>query len=804
MSRIIVFILFVFLVCTHGKTQEITILDGLTQHRMEGVKIKAMDGSVNALTNAEGRFLLDSFLHIDSVSISYPGYVVQYWRTSDLSKNLTVELEDEPIAIVETVITASRWKQDRHEIPGKITKLNLKNVDILAPQTTADLLDNSGSVFVQKSQLAGGSPQLRGFGTNRVMIVVDGVRMNNAIFRSGNLQNVISLDANSLSNVDVLFGPSAVLYGSDAIGGVMSFKTLTGNYSYTDTLKTKTNIFSRYSSSSNELTGHVDVNIYKKKWSILTSATYARYEDLVAGKYGNDSYLRPTYQDRINDRDTTLMNQSPRIQIGSGFSQLNLIQKIQYRPSKKNEFIYTGIYSTTSNAPRYDRLIQDKNMDLVLDFGEWYYGPQTWMSHTLNWIHSPKENTLYDELSVVIGYQVFGESRHDRKVGEQQRRNQFEKVHAFSMNFDLTKKLSSRSKLFYGAEGVFNAVLSEANKENIYTGSRIAINPRYPNNSTWQTYGVYTKLKFDLTEEWIFTTGLRFSAYHVKTIFDQDLFSYTDAENINANFALNGSMGILFHPDKSSKYYLNISSGFRAPNVDDIGKVFDSEPGAVVVPNVDLQPEYAYNVELGFEKFFGSKVKLDLAVYGTYLKDAMSRANFQLNGLDSILYQGVISNVEAIQNSSNAYVYGMQFGVEWVIYKGFSLKSTINYQKGEQYEVNLGAYRPKPHIAPLFGRASLQYKRRRFRIVTSFIFNGRIGASELPLIERNAVGYAQRNGENYVPEWYTLNVNASYFFNKHLSVNAGVQNITNQLYRTVGSGISASGRNYIVSFKASF
>lgn len=222
-SRFFLMVIGFLLVYSNLNAQEITILDGLTQHRIQGVKVESLSLEIQRLTNSKGRFQLEDFYSTDSLIISFPGFVSQRLKVENLKSIVTIELEDKPISIEETVVTANKWEQHNIEVPGKITKLNLKNIDILGPQTTADLLDNSGYVFIQKSQLAGGSPQLRGFGTNRVMIIVDGVRMNNAIFRSGNLQNVISLDANSLSGVEVLFGPGAVMYGSDAIGGVMHF-----------------------------------------------------------------------------------------------------------------------------------------------------------------------------------------------------------------------------------------------------------------------------------------------------------------------------------------------------------------------------------------------------------------------------------------------------------------------------------------------------------------------------------------------------------------------------------------------------
>ena len=85
----------------------------------------------------------------------------------------------------ELVVSANKWEQNLMEVPGTVSRVSKQLIQFQNPQTSADLLTLTGKVFVQKSQLGGGSPMIRGFATNRVLLVVDGVRMNNAIFRSG-------------------------------------------------------------------------------------------------------------------------------------------------------------------------------------------------------------------------------------------------------------------------------------------------------------------------------------------------------------------------------------------------------------------------------------------------------------------------------------------------------------------------------------------------------------------------------------------------------------------------------------------
>ncbi|MDG1776348.1 MAG: TonB-dependent receptor [Crocinitomicaceae bacterium] len=805
MNRISWLIIFlaISLPCFNSFSQEITILDKVTQVYIPGVKVYATNPKVQTLSDGQGKFNLELFSECDSVYVSYTSYETQELSVFELKGVAQIELTDQALSVSEMIVTANRWEQDKAKVPNRIAKLNMKDAELLGPQTTADLLETSGYVFVQKSQLAGGSPQLRGFGTNRVMITVDGVRMNNAIFRSGNLQNVLSLDANSLESAEVLFGPGAVMYGSDAIGGVMDFRSKKAQLITDSTrLRSKFNVFSRYSTASNESTTHFDFNYGKKKWAFMTAITFSKFGDLKTGSYGNSAFLRPSYQETINGVDSTLVNEDSNLQIGSGYWQANAIQKVYFKPSKEWSFDYGFLFSTTSDAPRYDRLTLDANSDGQLDNAEWYYGPQQWMMHRLTVVNTPVKNLLYDQMRLTVAYQSYRESRHDRKKGATERRNKYEHVDALSLNSDFDKTLSSRIKLFYGIEGVFNLVHSNADKTSIIDGSSYEINARYPDGSRWQTYGVYTKWNYSIHDKWILNTGIRYTIYDIVAKFDTSLFAVPIPGVNNSDGALNGTIGLVYNPNVRSQIYINGSSGFRAPNIDDIGKVFDSEPGSVVVPNVHLKPEYAYSAEFGFVKAIKNSVKLDGAVYYTYLKDALARTTFNFNGQDSILYDGVLSQVQAIQNISNAYVYGLQGGVELNLGKGFSLKSMISYQKGFEYNVDSASYFPKSHITPLYGRTALSYKRRHLRMEMYAVYHGRMNHDDLPLIERKNHSYAlDHEGNSYTPSWYTLNIKATYFFNEHTSLNAGVENITDQLYRTFGSGISAPGRNFSLSLK---
>jgi TolB-like protein/Tfp pilus assembly protein PilF len=202
------------------------------------------------------------FKSVDSIYFRHMGYETLVFTYQQIeSMKFKVELSEENISLDEIIVSANRWEDNKIENPYRIEKISLEEVSFQNPQTSADMIGANDYIYIQKSQLAGGSPTLRGFAANRVMIVVDGVRMNNAIFRTGNLKNIISIDASSLESTEILFGPGAVMYGSDAIGGVMSFHTLEAKLSDGEKPLIKGSAFGRFSSGSIEKSGHFDLNL---------------------------------------------------------------------------------------------------------------------------------------------------------------------------------------------------------------------------------------------------------------------------------------------------------------------------------------------------------------------------------------------------------------------------------------------------------------------------------------------------------------------------------------------------------------
>jgi hemoglobin/transferrin/lactoferrin receptor protein len=785
------------------QAQQITIVEKTTLEPIDHVTVVNPRSGFSTLSDAAGRAVIERTRPEDTLYIQHLTYYPLRRTLADIEgDDGRVVMVERLLNLEEVVVSANKWEQNRRDLPHDIATISPREIAFRNPQTAADMLGGMNGVFVQKSQMGGGSPVLRGFEANKVLIVVDGVRLNNAIYRSGHLQNVIMLDPGILENAEVVFGPGSVIYGSDALGGVMDFHTRRPRLSFDGGTDISGHSWMRYSTANLEKSGHVDVNLGFDRIGFLTSLTFSDFGDMRSGNIHNPFYpdwgKRFEYVDRIDGEDVVVANDNPNVQTGTAYSQYNLLQKIRYAPDALTNFEYSFHYSQSSDIPRYDRLAEYRNGQLR--YAEWKYGPQTWMMHTLS-ADLSTPTPLYDHLRIVAAYQTVDEDRIDRGFGKSDERHREEDVAVASVNADASMQLdaSDAHRLFYGTEVVTNDVQSRGYIIDIDTDLRTPTSTRYPDGgSTMTTLAAYLTWRWHLAEQWSLNSGLRYSHILLDAAFEDKTFYDFPFDDLSINIgALNGSVGLVFRPQPDFAVNLNLSSGFRAPNVDDAGKVFDSSPGSVVVPNPDLASEYAYNMELGLEKTFGSSVHVNVVGWYTQLTDAIVRRAFRFNGQDSIMYDGTLSQVQANVNAGEARIYGASASFLADINGEFSLSSSVTWTYGRDITDDV----PLAHIPPVFGQTRLIYRRDRFRGEFALLYNGWKHIEEYsPTGEDNEVE-ATIYG---TPAWMTLNLRASYQLSELFQLNAALENILDEHYRPFASGVSAAGRNLVLALRATF
>ncbi|MBC6996107.1 TonB-dependent receptor [Neolewinella lacunae] len=784
--------------------QTIHITDELTSLPLEGVLLVSQNPPATTITDAKGEAGLQDFTMAEAISIRSFGYATVTTSYQQLlAAEFRLALVPTALHIDQIVVSATRWQRPASRTPATVLSISPETVALQQAQTAADLLGLSGKVFIQKSQQGGGSPMIRGFSANRLLYAVDGVRMNTAIFRGGNLQNVINLDPFAIENTEVLFGPGSVGYGSDAIGGVMSFQTLTPQLATTPGLHLTGKATLRHATANRERTGHLDLNLGWEKWAFVTSFSSWDFDHLRQGANGPTDYLKTVFVQRQAGTDRVIEQDDPLLQIPSAYGQRNFMQKVRFVPRKDWTLDYAYHHSTTTPYGRYDRHNRFRNGQPR--YAEWDYGPQQWSMHHLSASHR-RQSALYDAATVRLARQDFAESRIDRNLNQSIRNTQSEAVVAYSFNLDFNKAFGPQHELAYGAEYVHNDVRSTGLLTDIVTTAEQPGAARYP-AATWQSLAAFATHTYRPSGPWTLQAALRYNVFRLAADFNNnsDFFPLPFRTSQQQDGALTGSFGAVFRPAEKWILRANLGSAFRAPNVDDTGKVFDSEPGAVTVPNPNLAAEYAWNLDFGVAKLFGESVKVELLAYHTRLQNALVRRNFQLNGRDSILYQGELSQVQAIQNAALARVWGLQLGFEVQLPAGFRFLTDLNYQEGEE-ELDDGTTSASRHAAPAFGITRLRYTSKRTTLEINASYQAERSFARLAQEERakDEIYAKDAAGNNYAPAWYTLNFKAQYRFSKAFHLSVGLENLTDQRYRPYSSGISGAGRNGLLALSLYF
>lgn len=791
-SVISTLILLILSVCAYSQT--IIVKDDITLLPIQDVYIYDIEGTSSTNTNKSGEFDINVFQKSEFVTLQHPAYFNLTLPYNDLIKMKEVLLSEHIIKMDELVVSANKWEQSTADIPSSIVAINSREIAFQNPQTSADLLESSGKVFIQKSQMGGGSPMIRGFSANSILIVIDGVRMNNAIFRSGNLQNIMSIDPFMLESAEVIFGPGSVLYGSDALGGVMDFHTI--NPSFTEMPKTEASVLGRYSGANNEKTSIAKISYSKSRFSLFAGFSFSSYSDLRTGSNRPSNHpdfgKRKFYQTRENGVDVFKLNDNENIQRTSAYNQWNGIGKLRYKLSDKSEITYGGYFSNTTNIPRYDRLIlmDGENPKSA----EWNYGPQRWSRHSLRF-QSFNPVNLYSGIKMTFGYQTFEESRITRDFGSDLRLNRKEEVSVVSFNIDLDKEINSNNNIYYGAELILNGVQSNGISENIASHEISKAQSRYPDGgSSYNTFAAYVTYNNKLSEKFTLSGGGRLSNVSLTSTFvDKSLFDFPFNEVKLINTAVNGNLGIVFKPSSKWKLDYILSTGFRAPNVDDVGKLFDSEPGNLIVPNPDLKPEKVLNMDVGFSKSFNHNFKIDVTTFYSWVNDLIARRDFTFNGADSIIYDGVKSKVQALKNVENGLIYGLSIYAKGEISSTLAITSSYTITAGQD---NDGF--PIRHAAPNFGKTSIIWQKKKFHTEIYANYNAKLEWDKLAPSEQKKPHLYSSEG---ALSWLTFNLKCSIIINEYFKLNTGVENIFDIHYRPYSSGISAPGRNFILSAK---
>jgi len=777
----------------------VILLDAITEEPLIGVNIYTEDFRFTTVTDLDGKAIIKELGYRDVLLFSYIGYKTLELPVYKIRNRKGRILLEKDIEVLAEVTVVGRRDDPVEEIPYQVERITSRDIQLSSSQTSADLLEKNGGLFVQKSQMGGGSPIIRGFEANRVLLVVDGVRMNNAIYRNGHLQNAITIDPAILEQAEVIYGPGSLTYGSDALGGVVHYRTRDPKLALgpKEDLVLQTNASLRYAYANGEKAFHVDFNQGQKKWGSLTSFSFVDYDNLIAGSVRPAAYPKFGLKEVIPHPDPTIRekqtNPNPNQQWGTEYSQIDFLQKIKYQPSDKIYFVANVQWSVSSDVPRYDNLAETVADSSDLKWREWFYGPQQRILGSIK--TRILEQKHFDKGTIIASFQKVDEDRFKRKWAKNWLSGSEVDVFVYSLTADFDKYITEdeRMTLSYGFDASRNDVKSIAYAKYVHRGNQQGnllvdgddIITRYPSQGSWMnTYGAYGNFKWRSKNEVVSAeAGLRYSYVQLAGFFGandpiQWPQNYIDGIRLN-NGALTYGTGLTANTKDKWQFRALIASAFRSPNIDDFAQIREKN-GFITVPNTTLKPEKALTTELTIGKQFGEiktndagkksgmSLHLSATAFQTTLKDALTRKNFALpDGTDILLRDEEKLEIQANVNAETASIIGFSGNVLFKVSDKIELQSSLNYTKGTfRFQDELGGFSidtivPFSHIPPIYGRTSLTFNLGKWKIMPTVRYNGRKRPQDYAVASARIINgevFLRRDGTSdnidYTPEGY--------------------------------------------------
>ena len=768
------------------------------------------------ISDLNGNVDLELFSNERKIFFQLLGYSLLELYLDDIEDGSTVFLYPESQNLDEVILSVARSASSVNQIAEKVSVIKSEDLFISSPSSGAEMLELSPGVRIQKSQGGGGSPIIRGFEANRVLIVVDGVRMNNAIYRSGHLQNSITIDPSNIERAEVIFGSSSVGYGSDAMGGVIHYYTK--NPILKDSKKISSSFTSNFNSANNSVTNNFNTNYSSDNWGSITSISISKYGDIRMGKKRNHGYsnwgLNPIFSQNSRYKFYTepSINSDKNIQKNTGYSQVDLFQKFLFRIGDNNLLNLNIQFSESSDIDRFDQL--SIPMDDSLKFSEWYYGPQKRLLISPSLRIFPKKKFM-DKGVITFGFQKINESRVKRKFNSLNRSHQIEDLTVLSLNGDFDKSFNNGHTLSYGLETTYNhnyskaydRILSVDGNNVIGLGTKTAIPTRYPSDgSSYASFASYVNWSWNMSEFFTFNVGTRLTFTKLKASWNDVISVNPQLSKVNLNSeALTTTVSMKLRPSNKIQINTVLSSGFRNPNIDDIGKIRENN-GLLVVPNTFLKPEYAYNLDLGVDyRSLNGKSYFSIRGFSTIISRHIGRAEYTVYSdittpdTSTIIYNNEEVTTIANKNLGNRFIHGFSIDGFNNLSRGLKINYSLTYTKGDNNE----SYGPLPSISPLFGSLSLNYINNDITIRAVYKFSDSKDPSEYSIggedgLDETPYIIGQDGFKNFLgtPSWSDFSIFASKKISSNSTLRLGISNIFDIHYRTFASGISAPGRSF--------
>ncbi len=734
------------------------VLDQLNKRPIHNVNVYFQSKDLGTITDKNGNFVITNApIGGNELIVKHIGYNekrMQLNLKENEKTNLQIFLVPAAIEFDEIVYTANRRVESIFESQQDVAVAGQEKIDARSSPNTADAIREVPGVLVQKTTAGHGAPIIRGQIGKNVLLLYNGIRLNKPTFRFGANQYMNTISVEDLARIEVNKGPGSVMYGSDAMGGVINMISPEHDFGGQGN-QTSSSLALRYSSADQSQVAHAGLGKNFGRFSLLVGITGKKIGDLQAGE-------------NIGE------------QIPTGYTENNSNIRLGIKISNSTILDFDLLAVRQHEVPRYDKYVTDEYQKYIYDPQNRYLSAMTIRSNPqkINWISSIQWN---------FSYQLEEEGKIQQKTGQDAIVKNQNDLTSWGSYLQINSIWRSRHIFTYGYEIYHHKISSSQTRK--LNG---VIEPRrgnFPDGSTYRSIGLFVNDNITLNAKFDFNIGLRWSQIHLSALLGQPFGDFDD------NYSdVTGTFGLSFKAYSWLNVIGRYSKGFRAPNFNDTIVLKVSNSG-VDAPSPGLSPEKSHNFEIGL-KMRNDKMSGSLFMFYNRMVDLIDRYKGTYNGLDFFDDDGDgvrdPDEVDIYQkrNVAKAYIAGWELSGQIHFSPAWSVSGFLFWTYGQ----NLTFDEPLSRIPPLMGMVNLQYQfNQNIKLETFF----RAATKQDRLSSRDVDDI--RIPEGGTPGWKTFNLRGSFRVFENISFRVTLANIFDETYKEHGSGVYSPGRSMVLN-----
>jgi outer membrane receptor protein involved in Fe transport len=644
-------------------------------------------------------------------------------------------------------VTATRMQKRDIDIAAAVTAIDAETVLQFAPDVIAEMLRGQPGTFFQQTTPGQGVPIIRGLKGSQVLHMVDGMRLNNALFRSSPNQYLGLVDSFAVSRMEIVRGAQGALYGADAMGGVVNILTPEPDYAGAD-WQQDSRLYGSYDSVDDGWVFNARTQGGQQGWGFTGGASY---QDHGSRQSGSGETLVPSYFTSEAADLKFVMDAGER-------SSLMLAAQVMEQPETPRYDAMTPGYGELE--PASEQSFFKPNRRSFLHARYRYDGQGEW----------------FDQVEAHLARQVITDDHLSQDYGSAEIVTEHNRSTLDGLTLQVNSNLRSGPSLVWGAEYYSDAIDStrfiQPEGSNVKTG----VPGRFPDGSSMDSAALYLSGEWIRTDQFSLDAGLRYSWFDVRLPADEN-----HAVVQLAPSHLTGDMHLVYTLNPGLKLVGNLGRGFRPPNIFDLSALGPRDGNRFNIANTDLGPETVWSYDLGIKVETGS---IELEVFAFYL-DYTDKITSVYTG--DVTGDGRL--VVRSENLNQVDIYGLEAGLNWAVTTDLRLFAIANYTYGEE-QGDMGSGFPADRIPPLNGQLGLEYYlNENWRFEPYLLFAGkqdRLSPREEGDPRMNPLG---------TPAWGTLNLLLDWQATTTLQLGLRLENLTDKAYREHASGLDAAGRN---------